>query len=82
MYCGLPFVSTEVGIANELLTDSVGVMISSPSPMEIFSAMKKLWLNRDAYKADVIRAHVESITSPEYFCQKIRNLLSSKTYAH
>lgn len=69
--CGLPVISTPVGIAKELITDSNGVLVPTDSITDLVKAMKTLKNNIDVYNRKIISETVINIFSYSTIGKKI-----------
>ena len=72
--CGLPVISTDVGIAGEVVNDINGVLIDKPSVKCIADAMRKLMSS--SYDSTTIQQTVREIFSPNIFARRVQENLS------
>ena len=76
--CGLPCVTSAAGIADEVIDETTGVLLADTNPDTILAGMKKVRHHR--YDARLIRQRGMEIASPERYCARIKQLLSSHRF--
>ncbi len=77
MACGLPCASTKVGIAEDIISDEIGVLLEGDSPEKILAGMKKIHANYSSYNSSAIRERTMRMFPARAFCERLRCLLQN-----
>ncbi len=72
--CGLPAVTTRVGIAEYIINDKNGVLANSTAPDDIAKAMRVI-LNSNYNRAD-IHKNAMSLCHPQVFADRVKEMLN------
>lgn len=74
--CGKPIISTRVGIAEEFINDSAGILLKIGDEAGLTNAMNHVLDNTDNYKSDIIRQRAD-LFSYQTVGKEIKNVYKS-----
>jgi glycosyltransferase involved in cell wall biosynthesis len=74
MACGIPVIATRCGGPQEIVTESVGILIEKENTDELAGAIKNMSVKLGSYNKDAIRCYAEENFGQQIFIKRITQL--------